>query len=113
LYHASSTTEIYTLSLHDALPIYLIQKWLTRIHVSCRVLSGRVARSHGLNRASFGKARLLRGEDQAPSKNKLYQKIKICQAVNKSFRCKRLEREKSLHDKRFFKRLLSRVFAGG
>ena len=93
------------------------KKWLTRICVSRGILSGRVAGAHGLDwakaGASFGKAGCLGGKNRPPSKNKLYQKIKICQVANKWFGCRKLEREKLLPGMRLVERLLSCVFAMG
>ena len=63
--------------------------------------------------ASFGKAGGLGGKIRPPSKNKLYQKIKICQVANKWFGCRKLEREKLLPGMRLVERLLSCVFAMG
>ena len=63
--------------------------------------------------ASFGKAGGLGGKIRPPSKNKLYQKIKIWQVANKWFGCRRLEREKLLPGMRLVERLLSRVFVMG
>src|SRR5690242_11515744 len=54
----------------------------------------------GLKRGIFRRSRLLRREDPAPSKSKIYQQINICQVANKWLGCSRLEWEKSLHDRR-------------
>jgi len=43
----------------------------------------------------------------------LYYIWTVCQAINKSFRCKELEREELLLDVRLVTRLLSDVFAEG
>ena len=62
---------------------------------------------------AWGLARQAIDRAVSESQKSLYYIFTICQAINKSFRCKKLEREELLLDVRLVTRLLSDVFAEG
>src|SRR6266496_5225939 len=51
-FNDTATTEIYTLSLHDALPIYIagstLEHWLAQDHSRREIVAAFVAAGHGL-----------------------------------------------------------------